>query len=31
MNWEHIQGEIEDLLFQELSLDVWERSLYYHL
>ena len=31
MNWALIQGEIEDLLFQELSLDVWERSLYYHL
>jgi len=31
MNWEEIQGQIEDLLFQQLGLDVWERSLYYHL
>jgi hypothetical protein len=27
MNWEETQSEIEDLLFQQLSLDVWERTL----
>jgi 5-methylcytosine-specific restriction endonuclease McrA len=31
MNWEQIQTEIEDLLFQQRGLDVWERALYYHL
>lgn len=31
MEWQHLQSEIEDLLFPELGLDVWERTLYYYL
>lgn len=31
MDWERIQSEIEDLLFPQRDLDVWERVVYYHL
>jgi hypothetical protein len=31
MDWERIQSGIEDLLFPQRDLDVWERVVYYHL
>lgn len=31
MDWERIQSEIEDLLFPQRDLDVWERVVYYNL
>jgi hypothetical protein len=30
-DWAEILAEIEDLLAPQLSLDPWERTLYYHL
>ncbi len=31
MDWDKLLIEIEDLLFPRFQLDVWERTLYYHL
>ena len=31
MNWEEILKEIEDYLYPQLKLDVWEKCLYYYL
>jgi hypothetical protein len=31
IEWPQVLAKIEDLLFPQLKLDAWERSLYYHL
>ena len=30
-DWQQVWAEIEDLLFPQRDLDVWERVVYYHL